>query len=99
VEYQEPTWGIGFLPWSGWHGCYVIFHVKLLGRVEALVFLAVFEPRFSFVMICYHHVWGDLVFSQFCVSNPREAVVELYGHLRYIHVRGLVRSISSTDHG
>ena len=41
--------GIGFLPWSGWHGCYVIFHVKLLrfwprssrcflGRVRAMFF-------------------------------------------------------------
>jgi len=33
--------GIGFLSWSGWRGCDVIFHVKLLvfGRFRALDFL------------------------------------------------------------
>ena len=35
AEYQEPTWMLCDLPWSSWHGCYVILHVKHLelGRV------------------------------------------------------------------
>ena len=66
--------GIGFLSWFGWRGCYVIFHVKILvfGRIRALVFLAVFELCFSFMMIWYHHIWGDLVSSRFCVSTPEK---------------------------
>ena len=64
--------GIGFPPWSGWRGCYVIFHVKLLVfvRVRATCFLGHVRAMFSFVMIWYHHVWGDLVSFRFCVSNP-----------------------------
>ena len=41
AEYQEPTWGIGVLLWSGWRGCYVILHVKPLdlAMVEPLILL------------------------------------------------------------
>ena len=62
----------------------MIFHIKLLvfGRVRALDYLGHVRAMFSFVMIWYHHVGGDLVSSWFCVSNPLEAEVELYGHLR-----------------
>jgi hypothetical protein len=35
--YQEKTWKLCDLSWSGWHGCYVVFHVKPLD-------LASFEP-------------------------------------------------------
>ena len=72
MEYQELMRGIGFLPWSGWRGCYVIFHVKLLflAAFEPLIFLAVFEPCFLFVMIWYHHVWGIWYLPSFRVSNP-----------------------------
>ena len=30
MEYQELTWMLCDLPWSGWHGSYVIPHVKPL---------------------------------------------------------------------
>ena len=71
AEYQEPTrmWifrglvGVVAM-WSS------MLSPLIFGRVRALVFLAVFESCFSFVMIWYHHVWGDLVSSRFCVSNP-----------------------------
>jgi hypothetical protein len=36
AEYQEQARTLGDLPWPGWRGCYVIFHVKPLdyfGRV------------------------------------------------------------------
>ena len=62
----------------------MIFHVKLLffAAFEPLIFLAMFEPCFSFVMIWYHHVGAIWYLPGFCVSNPSEAIVELYGHLR-----------------
>ena len=72
AEYQEQTWRIGFLPWSDWRGCYVIFHVKLLvfGHVRALDFLGRVRAMLSFVMIWYHHVGGIWYLPIFCVSNP-----------------------------
>jgi hypothetical protein len=40
TDYQETTRMLGDLPWSGRHGCYVIFHVKLLlGRVRAPLYI------------------------------------------------------------
>jgi hypothetical protein len=64
--------GIDFLSWFGWHGCYVIFHIKLLflAMFEPLIFLDVFESCFSFVMIWYHHVGGIWYLPVFYVSNP-----------------------------
>jgi hypothetical protein len=39
AEYQELTRILCDLSWSGWRGCYVIFHVKPLvfGRIRAHV--------------------------------------------------------------
>jgi len=93
---------IGFLPWSGWCGCYVIFHVKLL-------FLAMFEPLFLGRVRAMFFFCDDLVSS--CLGGfgifPVLCFQPLRSHSRviwiskvaYIRVRGLVRSISSTNHG
>ena len=62
----------------------MIFHVKLLvfwPRSSPCLFLAVFEPCY-FVMIWYHHIGTIRCLPGICVSNPGEAIVELYGHLR-----------------
>ena len=66
--------GIGFLPWSDWRGCYVIFDVKLLVfcRVRALVFLGHVRAMFSFVMIRYLHVWGIWYLSGFVSPTPEK---------------------------
>ena len=40
MDYQEMTRMLGDLPWSSQHGCYVVFHVKLLlCHVRALIIL------------------------------------------------------------
>ena len=41
AEYQEKTRMLCVLPWSGWHGCYVILHVKPLdfGHVRAHIII------------------------------------------------------------
>jgi hypothetical protein len=49
AEYQEPTWMLCDLPWSGWHGCYVILHVKPLDLVT-------FEPiLLLFILMIWYH--------------------------------------------
>ena len=67
--------GIGFLPWSGWRGCYVIFHVKLLvfGHIRALVLLGRVRAMFSFVMIWYHHVGGIWYLPGFVFPIPEKS--------------------------
>jgi hypothetical protein len=60
AEYQEKTSGIGFLPWSGWRGCYAMFHVKLLsfGHVRAHDYcFGYIQAMLFIVMIRYLHVW------------------------------------------
>jgi hypothetical protein len=68
AEYQEKTRGIGFLSWSSWHGCYVIFHVQAhdycFGYVQAMLFI---------VMIRYHHVWMIRYHSRFVFPTPGKA--------------------------
>ena len=49
---------------------------------EPLIIFCRVQAMFSFVMIWYHHVGGIWYLPGFCVSNPSEAIVELYGHLR-----------------
>ena len=70
AEYQYPTRMLCDLPWSGWRGCYVIFHVKPLEFLPAfdpmIIVLAVFEPCYYFddlvssALLC----WDDLVSSE-----------------------------------
>ena len=66
--------GIGFLSWSGWRGCDVIFHVKLLvfGRFRALDFLGRVRAIFSSMMIWYHHIGGIWYLLGFCVPTPEK---------------------------
>ena len=49
AEYQESTWMLCVLPWSGWRGCYVILHVKPLdfGHIRAHIII-------TLLMIWYH---------------------------------------------
>jgi hypothetical protein len=44
AEHQEQARMLGDLPWPGWRGCYVIFHVNPFG------FLAMFEPLTIFIL-------------------------------------------------
>ena len=49
------------LPWSGWHGCYVILRVKPLdlGLVRAH-FIIVFYDLVSSALLC----WDEVVLSE-----------------------------------
>jgi hypothetical protein len=48
TDYQETTQMLGDLSWSGRHGCYVVFHVKLsLYRVRVPIYLYL-------LMMCDH---------------------------------------------
>jgi hypothetical protein len=78
----------------------VIFHVKLLVfGVRALDFLARVQAMFCDDLVSSR--WGDLVSSQFLCFQPlrsRSRVIWT-SKVTYIQVRGLVRSILSTNHG
>jgi hypothetical protein len=53
AEYQEPTRMLCDLSWSGWHGCYVIFHVKPLGlgRVRSHFIIVYFDDLVSSALL------------------------------------------------
>ena len=50
------------LPWSNWHGCYAILHVKPLdlGRVRAHIIIVYFDDLVSSALLC----WDDVVSSE-----------------------------------
>jgi hypothetical protein len=50
MEYQEQERKLGDLLWLGWHGCFVVFHVKFLD------ILAKFEPMLLFEWAGTSHV-------------------------------------------
>ena len=58
AEYQEPTWMLCDLPWSSWHGCYVILHVKPLelGRIRAHFIIVYFDDLVSSALLCQDDV-------------------------------------------
>ena len=62
AKYQEQTWMLCDLPWSGWRVCYVIFHVKPLdfGRVRAYIIIVYFDDLVSSALLC----WDDVVSSE-----------------------------------
>jgi hypothetical protein len=93
--------GDKFSSMSDWHGCYVIFHVKLLifGRFRALIFLAVFEPCFFCDDLVSSRLWGFGIFLVLCFQPLRSRSRVIWtSKVTYIRVRGLVTSISSTNH-
>ena len=59
AKYQEPTWMLCDLPWSGWRGCYMILHVKplVLGCVRAHFIILYFDDLVSSALLC----WDDVV--------------------------------------
>jgi hypothetical protein len=59
------------LPWSGWRGCYVIFHIKPLD-------LAAFEPiLLLFILMIWYHRHYYVGMIQYC---PR-----LYDGMTWCH--------------
>ena len=58
AEYQEQTRMICDLPWSGWHGCYVILRVKPLdlGHVRAHFIIVYFDDLVSSALLCQDDV-------------------------------------------
>jgi hypothetical protein len=87
---------LGDLPWSGRHGCYVIFHVKLLlGRVRAPLYIYISIGCCVIIQVVVHWMLCDHP-SRFRPLRSRGRIIRT-SKVALFRVRGLVRPVQAND--